>query len=271
MSAKLQLPQVTLCCVDTRLPRMALDAMQLCMDKVQFGEALLFTCPDHGLQNVPADIRVIELPQVTSIEAYSHFLLKGMGPYLRTSHQLIVQWDGYVLDASMWDDAFLSVDYIGAVWPQYDDAHRVGNGGFSLRSRKLLDALAHNDVTPHHPEDMCICRTHRALLEQRWQIVFADEVMAHRFAFERERGSPRSFGFHGLSNMALVLDEPALTQLVEHGTPSIFASVEARGFVKHLLQRKLKCLARKALLKRRGQHPFDWAELRLWIRVLLAS
>ncbi len=271
MSAKLHLPQVTLCCVDTRLPHMALDAMQLCMDKVQFGEALLFTCPNHGLQNVPSGIRVIELPQVTSIEAYSHFLLKGMGPYLRTSHQLIVQWDGYVLDTAMWRDAYLDYDYIGAVWPQYDDAHRVGNGGFSLRSRKLLDALTSEDISPQHPEDVCIARTYRTLLEQRWGIRFANEALAHQFAFERERKLPSSFGFHGLSNMALLLNESALTHLIERGPPAIFASVEARGFIKCLLQRKLKRLAYGALLKRREQHPFDWPELRLWIRVLSAS
>lgn len=267
MSAKLHLPQVTLCCVDTRLPHMALDAMQLCMDKVQFGEALLFTCPNHGLQNVPSGIRVIELPQVTSIEAYSHFLLKGMGPYLRTSHQLIVQWDGYVLDTAMWRDAYLDYDYIGAVWPQYDDAHRVGNGGFSLRSRKLLEALTSEDISPQHPEDVCIARTYRTLLEQRWGIRFANEALAHQFAFERERTLPSSFGFHGLSNMAMLLPEPELARFMAHAPATLFGSVEARGFIKHLIGRKMKPLARRALQCRRQVKPLDMADIRLWARL----
>ena len=57
----LNLPQVTLCCVDTRLPQMALDAMKICMAQVEFGDALFFTCPNHGLTDVPPGVRVIEL------------------------------------------------------------------------------------------------------------------------------------------------------------------------------------------------------------------
>lgn len=264
----LNLPQVTLCCVDTRMPEMALHAMQLCMAQVQFGDAVLFTRPDHGLKNVPPHIRVVTLDHITSIEAYSHFLLKGMGPYLRTSHMLIVQWDGYVIDPGMWRDDFLKMDYIGAVWPQFKDQHRVGNGGFSLRSRKLLDALAHDNIVPHHPEDMCIARTYRTLLEERWGIQFANEPMAHQFAFERERVRPSSFGFHGLSNMALLLSEAQLTAFIASAPQTLFSSVEARGFIKHLIRRKMKALARQALAMRRRAKGMDAADLRLWARLV---
>lgn len=263
----LSLPQVTLACVDTRLPRMALDAMIICMDQVQFGKALLFTRPDHGLTDVPDTIQVIELGNINSIEAYSRFLLKGMGPYLRTSHVLIVQWDGYVLDPDMWRDAYMEVDYIGAVWPQYGDEHRVGNGGFSLRSRKLLDALASDDIIASHPEDTCIARTWRTQLEQRWGIRFADENMAHQFAFERDRQTLSSFGFHGLSNMALLLSESQLRNFMAHAPAALFGSVEARGFIKHLIGRKMKPLARQALVMRLRTKGMDTADLRLWARL----
>lgn len=264
----LNLPQVTLCCVDTRLPQMALDAMKTCMAKVQFGDAMLFTCPNHGLIDVPAGIRVIELDSINSIEAYSHFLLKGMSPYLQTSHMLIVQWDGYVLDPSMWRDAYLDVDYIGAVWPQYDDAHRVGNGGFSLRSRRLLDALMDDTIIAHHPEDVCIARTCRTLLEQRYGIRFADEALAHQFAFERERQTPSSFGFHGMSNMAALLSEQELALFMRDAPATLFGSVEARGFIKRLIGRNMKTLARKALQRRRQTKPINLADMRLWVRLV---
>lgn len=263
----LSLPQVTLACVDTRLPQMALDAMIICMNQVQFGEAVLFTCPGHGLIDVPDAIRIVELDNVKSIEAYSRFLLKGMGPYLHTSHMLIVQWDGYVLDPGAWRDAFLDVDYIGAVWPQYDDGHRVGNGGFSLRSRKLLDALASDEIVPEHPEDACIARTYRTLLEHRWGIRFADEALAHQFAFERDRQTPSSFGFHGLSNMAMLLSEAQLRTFMMHAPPALFGSVEARGFIKNLIGRKMKPLAKQALAMRRQTKGMDAADLRLWARL----
>ncbi len=267
----LKLPQVTLACVDTRLPRMALDAMILCLDQVQFGDALLFTCPNHGLTDVPDGIRVIELDSINSIEAYSRFLLKGMGPYLHTSHMLIVQWDGYVLDPTMWRDAYLDVDYIGAVWPQYDDAHRVGNGGFSLRSRKLLDALTSDDIVAEHPEDVCIARTNRTLLEQRWGIRFADETLAHAFAFERDHQTPSSFGFHGLSNMAIILSPEELKKFVNQSADELFGSVEARRFIKILVRRNLHSIAKVALYKRRSvTRTQGFSDLRLWLRIYLA-
>lgn len=269
MADTLHLPEVTLCCVDTRLPQLALDAMLLCLDKVQFGQALLFTRTGHGLQDVPPAIQIVELDTINSIEAYSHFLLKGMRPYLRTSHMLIAQWDGYVLDPAMWSDDFLSMDYIGAVWPQFDDRHRVGNGGFSLRSAKLLDALLSDEIHPQHPEDICIARTYRDLLEQRWGIRFADEATAHRFAFERDRQAPSSFGFHGMSNMATLLSPAELETFMTHAPASLFASVEARGFIKQLIGRKMRPLARQALNRRRQLKPLDLADIRLWARLFV--
>ncbi len=265
----LNLPQVTLCCVDTRLPHMALDAMLTCMGHAQFGQAILFTRPDHGLIDVPAGVDVVTLDSINSIEAYSNFLLKGMLPYLHTSHMLIVQWDGYVIDPGMWEDAFLGVDYIGAVWPQFHDGHRVGNGGFSLRSRKLLEAMTDARLPAHHPEDICIARTHRAALESQWAIRFADEAMAHRFAFERERPSPRSFGFHGMSNMANLLSEPQLERFMAQAPAPLFGSTEARGFIKHLIARGFKRVAKQALAKRRQAKPMDAGDIRLWARLVL--
>jgi hypothetical protein len=265
----LNLPQVTLCCVDTRLPHMALEAMKHSMSKAHFGHAILFTCPDHNLKDLPSDITVVAVPHINTIEAYSHVLLKEMGPHVQTSHQLIIQWDGYVIDPTMWRDDYLAVDYIGAVWPQFHDAHRVGNGGFSLRSKKLLNALTSPDISPQHPEDVCIARTYRTLLEQRWDIRFADEAMAHDFAFERDRETRSSFGFHGLSNMALLLSEAELNALVAHAPQSLFASVEARGFIKHLIRRNMKPLAREALSKRRHTRELDIADCRLWARLIL--
>lgn len=265
----LNLPQVTLVCVDTRLPAMALDAMIISMKQARFADAVLFTGPDHGLTNVPPDIRVVEVDGINSIEAYSRFLLKDLGPYIGTSHLLIVQWDGYVLDPTMWRDAYLEFDYIGAVWPQYSDGHRVGNGGFSLRSRKLLDALRSDEIQVQHPEDVCIARTHRSLLERQWGIRFADEALAHQFAFERDRRSPSSFGFHGLSNMAVLLSPQQLDFLVHEAPAELFASVEARGFIKNLILRGHHKIARKALCKRKKKKSIDLADVRLILRLLL--
>lgn len=266
----LNLPDVTLGCVDTRTPEMALRAMRQCMQQARFGDVILFTRPGHGLADIPYGLRIVILEDVTSIEAYSTFLVKGMAPFIHTSHVLIAQWDGFIVAPEQWSAAFLDVDYIGAVWPQYRDALRVGNGGFSLRSKRLLDALRHADIEPHHPEDVCIARTYRPLLEERWRIRFADEALARRFSVEREAAAAPSFGFHGLSSMARLLPSPYLQWLVNEAPAGIFASTEARGFVKGLIDRGMKDLARKALVKRRQARGMDWSEVRLWARLWAA-
>jgi len=60
---------------------------------------------------------------------------------------LLVQPDGFVINPDKWDNQFFEYDYIGAPWEQvphsyldpWGKPHRVGNGGFSFRSKKLLD------------------------------------------------------------------------------------------------------------------------------------
>jgi hypothetical protein len=110
---------------------------------------------------------------------------------------LIIQSDGYVLDGSAWNDEFLAYDYIGAPW-LYKDHRNVGNGGFSLRSRRLQNILAlDNDITITHPEDEVICRLYRLHLEDKYNIKFAPEQLAHRFSFELHPPQHKTFGFHG--------------------------------------------------------------------------
>jgi hypothetical protein len=84
---------------------------------------------------------------------------------------LLVQWDGYVCNPDAWDPAFLDCDYIGAKWFWHNDAMRVGNGGFSLRSRRLLEALQDPRIALSVVEDETICRTFRPLLERDYGIV----------------------------------------------------------------------------------------------------
>jgi hypothetical protein len=43
------------------------------------------------------------------------------------------------VNPAAWDPEFLDWDYIGAKWFWAEAGKRVGNGGFSLRSYKLLE------------------------------------------------------------------------------------------------------------------------------------
>jgi hypothetical protein len=189
------LSDVTVCAADSVSPELAGRALDLCTERCAFAEAILFS-------DVPAagNFRHVAIPRLTSLDDYSRFCLKEMGPHIRTSHALVVQWDGYVVDAAAWDKRFRTYDYVGA--PIYRDGRVVvGNGGFSLRSRKLLRALARLPAVPGINEDWTISEVLRPTLERDFGIRFAPPEMAARFSYEQRHPGKPTFGFHGQSNL----------------------------------------------------------------------
>jgi hypothetical protein len=146
-----------------------------------------------------------------SIAAVEECMWYQIPTLLTTSHALFIQYDGWVLDGSLWRDEWLRYDYIGAPWP-WHAGYQVGNGGFSLRSRKLMQFLADNRTTfpVRTPEDDTLCRAYRPFLEShgfRW----APTMIAEDFSFERERPH-RTFGFHGIFNWPHVLSPEGLAE-----------------------------------------------------------
>ena len=137
-----------------------------------------------------------------SREEYSKFITSGSIP-LETDFVLVVQVDGFILNPSAWDNKFFEFDYIGAPWPHLEN--RTGNGGFSLRSKKLNDAL--KDIFLNIPEenyksenlyqeDVYICINKRKILEEKYGIKFAPFEIASKFSVE-DRNYTNQFGFHG--------------------------------------------------------------------------
>lgn len=245
---RIRLPAVTLCAVTTVNVEATLAAMRQCLDQAEFGEAILFCDTPPSAAN--ADIRHVAVDRLESGSDYSRFVMKELAPHIATTHCLLVQWDGFVVDARAWDDRFLEYDYIGAVWPQFDDGHDVGNGGFSLRSRKLLAALAKDEFAAVHPEDVAIGRRYRDCLEQDHGIRFADSATAQRFAFERRHSAAPSFGFHGVFNMIDVIGRDAFWTVCEtldsdqplvHDWPLI---LRQSGFSRQHLAARARLLAR---------------------------
>jgi hypothetical protein len=180
--SSLELRTVTLCAATSVNLDATMEALRISLDQVRFADCILFT--DQRVPPAHPAIRIVPIERMKSSRDYSYFLLTRLADYLITDHCLIIQWDGFVVDASCWEEGFLEFDYIGAPWPQFDDGHDVGNGGFSLRSRKLLRACRDPSFRLGHPEDMAICRTNRSLLERAHGIRFADHETASRFALE---------------------------------------------------------------------------------------
>lgn len=239
----LTLPDVSLVCLDTRYPELAVFAMQRCLDQARFGEAVLLTAADY----VSPDprIRVHPVAHLHGVADYSAFIVKSLGPHVTGSHVLVMQWDSFILDADAWDPAFLDYDYLGAPWP-----HRVppvGNGGFSLRSRRLLDALQDPDIRDLQPEDYCICELYRGRLEGEHGIRFAPLALARRFSFELEAPQGPTFGFHGLFNFHRALPEPDLLAWLERAPAGLLRSMPGRRLVKNLIRAGRAAPARKIL------------------------
>lgn len=195
---RLQLPQVTLCAVTSVNVAATLSALERCLEQIDFAACKLLT--DVTVDPVNPRIEVVQIDRLGSSSAYSDFLLTQLPDYVQTSHCLIAQWDGHILDARRWRNEFFDYDYIGASWPQFHDGHDVGNGGFSLRSRQLMDLCRDPSFMPAHPEDVAIGRTNRAWLEGQG-MRFAPRMLADMFAAERTGNPCETFGYHGVWNM----------------------------------------------------------------------
>ena len=208
----LNLSEVTLFCVETRDPNLAHWAIDQCLSKVNFAKVVLLT--DLRLLNEKkSGISYFQAPPIKTTKDYSDFLLTSVGDYVLGTHVLIIQWDSFVTNPELWQQQFLEYDYIGPVWPHHPE-NPVGNGGFSLRSKKLLEALKSPLISKHHPEDYCICADNKAVLEKKFNIRFAPVSVAEVFAVERSAWHS-AFGFHGFFNFGRVLPESKLQQILK--------------------------------------------------------
>lgn len=168
-------------------------------------------CPPNRTANdwSPRSIRVADF----SFENYSEFMVKKLVNYIECDYCLCIQWDSCIIDASKWTEEFIKYDYIGSPWTN-PWINRVGCGGFSLRSRKLLELSSKleykkTDNFILNNEDVVICLLNYENLV-RQGIKFAPLSLARQFSVERpiiesphdynDLTTYNSFGFHGSFN-----------------------------------------------------------------------
>jgi hypothetical protein len=152
-----------------------------------------------------------------TLEDYNLFCLKCLAPFIKTEFALIIQYDGIAANRAAWNDDFYNYDYIGAPWPDrfswIKPTEKVGNGGFSLRSAKLLDALKDYQIRIHEnsnnagAEDSVICQAYKSYLSKNYGIKYAPVDLANQFSHEWCNPTGESFGFHGAWNVPLFFDE----------------------------------------------------------------
>ena len=219
----LDLPDVTLMAVTGTELRETLIAADISCKDVRFGAVKV-------LSHLPSDDkRVVPIKPILSKEAYNEFVVRDLWRYVDTPYLLIFQADGYLLNWRAWDDTWRQYDYIGAVWNWYDK-DRVGNGGFSFRSKKLMKALAEDEVIMEsYPEDHQICRVYKRYMEKKG-FKWASEEVANRFSIEAHGvkfpGNVYSgqFGFHGWNVSfagADIRDVPVRKRAVGNSVPRL--------------------------------------------------
>lgn len=190
---------ITLCAIDCLYQKLSIPAIEKSASQIQFNECLLFSDKPQN----HSYIKTIEIDTISSMDDYDRFVFKELHNHINTDYLLIIQWDGWIIDKNSWDDRYLNYDYIGAPWSFYDDGKVVGNGGFSLRSKKLLTALTNSEfeVIHNQAEDDAICRGYREILEGKYDIKFAPLYLAEKFSYESYITQQSTFGFHGAYNL----------------------------------------------------------------------
>jgi hypothetical protein len=221
MTTRLRLQEVTLLTATSVNIEQTNAALLHCIQEIDFG-AVRMLSSELPMTTDPR-VEYIRIPPIDFL-GYSRLIVGELNAYVQTSHCLVVQADGFVLDAARWCHQFLEYDYIGAPWPEYVaiagpgnrhlrlDKNSVGNGGFSLRSKKLLEItsrLRFDDLNfPIKSEDLLIC--HYLYDEMRAAgIRFAPPEIAALFSIESPRGLygqsfDTVFGFHGKRWLAKV-------------------------------------------------------------------
>ena len=203
------IPTIDLVAVACTKVSETIEAMRKSQSQMKFTRSILFTHED-----IAADgIDVIKIDKL-DYKGYNEFIAMKLWQYAASDYILLVQNDSWILDGSKWRDAWFKYDFIGSAWPIPDDdttyrspsgkLRRVGNGGFSFRSRKLLRApiilgLEFTDNgTGFWHEDGAICVHWGDILEQNG-IKFAPIEEAVKFARELdvpELKDKNTFGFH---------------------------------------------------------------------------
>lgn len=208
----IDLPNVTIVTANCVKPIDGIRAIKYSQRGIKFKEAILFTDKDIRLDGLRTEI----IPTLTSVDAYNDFILR-LADHVDSDYVLLVQDDGFVLSPELWDPEFLNYDYIGAQWPQekswseiqrakdYMHLNSIGNGGFSLRSRKFLELSARFNSCVGYGEDCFLNCVNYGFMEANG-VKYPPAELANKFSIEnnlQDWKTPiaidptKHFGFHG--------------------------------------------------------------------------
>ena len=172
--------------------------------------------------------KFVKINKIKDLADYSRILLEDVVEHVETEHCLIIQYDGFVINPDIFAKLFLFYDYVGATWP-HRTLYNVGNGGFCLRSRRLMEIIAKNfkNHDLRFPEDHLIARNYRAILEDQFNLKFAPADVANHFSQELIQQPWPTFGFHG-NHLLLQVFKKNLPELFQRMNPTLSPGKDAQ-------------------------------------------
>jgi hypothetical protein len=162
---------------------------------------------------LPGKVDFQSTSPIRGLDEYSYRTIFELPKYIDTEFAMLIHADGFVVNPASWRAEFLDYDYIGAPFAlpkddfSYRDAFgnivRVGNGGVSLRSKRLMGLAVKLELPwepfhGHFNEDGFICCKNRHVYENNG-MKFAPLEVAKYFSHERmipEIEGVRPFAFH---------------------------------------------------------------------------
>jgi hypothetical protein len=242
-------PSVSLVIADTDTHVLANRAVRECLARYEFDRVLVFSDDENAWNG----LGVRRIARIRSIGEYSELIVNRVVEHLETDFFLVVQFDGFILNAQEFSPHFFHYDYIGAPWPWYPHLS-VGNGGFSWRSRRLAEAGArlgyHAQVGM--AEDEFLCRLHRARLETESNCRFAPVEIANHFSVEAGARTYPTFGFHGVFHLPQLYGNQ-LDFLIENLSPRVLRSDIQFAHIANGVA-AISPVARERLERRRAEH-----------------
>jgi hypothetical protein len=205
---KLQLPNVTAICLqgrdnsfDNSLDDRSKKLLEYMVSIIDFKKIIFISNTDPQV----GGIEYIHTEPV-SYYFYNRWCVRELTKYINTDYCLLFQDDGFPLNVEFWDNEFLNYDYVGAPLPLgstilHNENERIGGGGFTLRSKKLLDLMTTwTDYEGKENEDTYICHVKRnSLINNGLKI--CPHTIARKFviqnAIDKDHTIYNTFGFHG--------------------------------------------------------------------------
>jgi hypothetical protein len=177
---------------------------------LNINEVLFFTA-NRGYKN--SSFNIVDLDNPLDYTDLNVLMFQDIADYSDGEYFMMIQLDGHPVNAHHWTPEFLEYDYIGAPWPAgmrwTGNSPVVGNGGFSIRSRRIYEITRHAEgYSEYHRktinnEDVMLSVVVRSQLEERG-IRFAPVELARKFSVEipidENHTLKNSFGFHGKSH-----------------------------------------------------------------------